>query len=70
MGKEFFELFLMKGDSVYGVLRNKIEVEKLKSNIPKNGKIILTHLSSDQLIDFTLTNVGPNPIDLLIDNAG
>ena len=70
LGKELFTLFVSKGYFVYGVLRNKLEADKWKNELPKNGKIILTDLSSDQSISSIQSAVGKNPIDLLINNAG
>lgn len=70
LGKELFELFLTKGYTVYGLLRNQSVAEKLKSKLPENGKIILTDLSSDESINAIQEIVGGNSIDLLINNAG
>lgn len=70
LGKELFELLISKGYTVYGILRNKSEAEKLKPKLPKNGRIILTDLSSDQSIHSIQKAIGQNPIDLLINNAG
>jgi len=70
LGKELFELFVSKGYYVYGVLRNKFDAEKLKSELPDNGKIILTDLSTDKSINVIKEIVGESSIDLLINNAG
>lgn len=70
LGKELFELFISKGYTVYGLLRNKKEAEKLNSQLPENGRIILTDLSSDQSINSIRSVIGQAPIDLLINNAG
>jgi len=70
LGKELFELFVSRGYNVYGVLRNKLEADKLKSELPENGKIILTDLSTDESIESIQKVVKNNPIDLLINNAG
>lgn len=65
-----FELFIRKGYSLYGVLRNRLEAEKLESELPKNEKIIFTELSSDESIKSIKASIRENPIDLLINNAG
>jgi short-subunit dehydrogenase len=70
LGKELFELFLTKGYTVYGLLRNQLVAEKLKSNLPENGKLILADLSTDESINAIQKVVIENPIDLLINNAG
>ena len=70
LGKELFELFISKGYNVYGILRNKLLAQKLESELTKNGKIILTDLSTDESINSIQTVVGKNTIDLLINNAG
>lgn len=70
LGKELFELFISKGYTVYGLLRNKVEADQLKSKTPENGRIILTDLSSDQSINSIRSVIGQAPIDLLINNAG
>ena len=70
LGKELFELFVSKGYCVYGILRNKFEAERLKEELPENGKVILADLSSDQSINLIQAAVGQNPVDLLINNAG
>tara|TARA_B110000093_G_C12789523_1_gene334067 strand:+ start:19 stop:717 length:699 start_codon:yes stop_codon:yes gene_type:complete len=70
LGKELFELFVSKGYEVYGILRNKLEAEKLKIELPKNGKIILTDISSDESIYSIQKIIGEKPIDLLVNNAG
>jgi len=70
LGKELFELFISKGYNVYGVIRNKVEADKIKRRIPKNGIIILTDLSSDKSINSIQRIIQENPIDLLINNAG
>jgi short-subunit dehydrogenase len=55
---------------VYGLLRNQLVAEKLKSNLPENGKLILADLSTDESINAIQKVVIENPIDLLINNAG
>ena len=70
LGKSLFELFISKGYMVFGILRNPIEAEKLKRELPENGKIILSDLSSDEPIKSIRTVIGQRPIDLLINNAG
>ena len=70
LGKELFQLFVSEGYTVYGILRNKLKAQKLEKELPKNGKIILTDLSSDQSINSIQTIIKQNRIDLLINNAG
>lgn len=70
LGKELFELFLSKGYTVYGLLRNQLVAEKLKSNLPENGKLILADVSIDESINAIQKVVRGNTIDLLINNAG
>ena len=70
LGKELFELFISKGYHVYGILRNKLEADRLEIELPENGKIILADLSLDSSINSIQSIIGLNPIDLLINNAG
>jgi short-subunit dehydrogenase len=70
LGKELFELFISKHYYVYGLLRNKLEAEKLKNQLPENGKVILADLSSDESMNHIQTAIGQNPVDLLVNNAG
>jgi len=70
LGKVLFELFLTKGYTVYGLLRNQLVAEKLKSNLPENGKLILADVSTDESINAIQKVVRDNTIDLLINNAG
>ncbi|MGB0428935.1 MAG: SDR family NAD(P)-dependent oxidoreductase [Bacteroidia bacterium] len=70
LGKELFELFLTKEYTVYGLLRNQLVAEKLKRNLPENGKLILADVSTDESINAIQKVVSENPIDLLINNAG
>ncbi len=70
LGKELFRLFISEGFLVYGVLRNKVEAEKLALNLPNNGRVILADLSSDDSIATIQNAVEDSPIDLLINNAG
>jgi short-subunit dehydrogenase len=65
LGKELFELFLTKGYTVYGLLRNQLVAEKLKSNLPENGKLILADLSTDESINAIQKVVIENPIPVL-----
>ena len=70
LGKELFELFLTKGYTVYGLLRNQLVAEELKSNLPENGKLILADISSDESIKIIQKTASENTIHLLINNAG
>ncbi len=70
LGKELFELFLTKGYTVYGLLRNQLVAEELKSNLPENGKLILTDISTEESINIIQKTISANTIDLLINNAG
>ena len=70
LGKELFELFVLKKYKVYGILRNESKAEKLKLNLPKNARIILADVSSDQSIKTIQKAIGQTHIDLLINNAG
>lgn len=70
LGKELFEIFLTKGYTVYGLLRNQLVAEKLKSNLPENGKLILADVSTDESVTAIQKVVRENTIDLLINNAG
>ena len=70
LGKELFNLFATNNYIVYGILRNKSELEEFKKKFPENSKIILADLSSDKSIKIIQESVRDNPIDLLINNAG
>lgn len=70
LGKELFNLFATKNYFVYGILRNKSDLEELQKKFPENSKIILADLSSDESIKQIQKSVQNNPIDLLINNAG
>ncbi len=70
LGKELFNLFTSENYFVYGVLRDPIEAEELRKNIPKNSKIIIADLTSDKSIDLIQQITKDIPIDLLINNAG
>ena len=70
LGKELFDFFAKKKYFVYGVLRKKSDVEMFEKKYPKNSKIILADLSSDQSIKRIQDAVQQNHIDWLINNAG
>ena len=70
LGKELFNLFSSENYFVYGVLRNPLEAEELKKNIPENSKIIIADLASDKSIEIIQQAVKYSPIDFLINNAG
>jgi len=70
LGRALFELFMSKGYFVYGVLRNRLEAEKLEQELSGKMKIILADLSSDESIKSIRTIVQENSIDLLVNNAG
>lgn len=70
LGEEMFRLFISKGYTVYGIVRNENEAEKLISTLPKNGRVILADLSKEESICSIQSSIGDEPIDLLINNAG
>lgn len=70
LGKELFELFLSKGYTVYGLLRNDSIAKKIKDKLPENGRVILTDLSTDESINAIQKVISESPIELVINNAG
>lgn len=70
LGKELFDLFMAKGYYVYGILRNQSVAERIRNELPGNGRILLADLLSDNVIDTIKAEIGTNTIDLLINNAG
>ena len=70
LGKELFNCFTTNNYFVYGILRKESEVVMFEKKYPKNSKIILADLSSDESIKLIQESVQDNHIDLLINNAG
>ena len=70
LGKELFELFISKEYLVFGVLRNEEVAKRLAKELPDNGRVILSDLSSDESVQSIREVVKDTPIDLLINNAG
>ncbi len=70
LGKALFECALTQGHHVFGVLRNTSKAGELNKDLPADGQIIITDLSTDGAIESIQLAVGNRPLDLLINNAG